>query len=383
MIQDIYEKAGFPFNPDANSGNPIGYSEYANNTFDGKRKWSASCYKRGPNVTLWDNTQAAKLIFSGNKVIGVEVLPNDHGATRALAKKEVLLSAGVQHSAKLLLLSGIGPKEELERHKIPQLVDLPVGENFSDHPLLVTFWKVRDRNLTIGDMEMISEDVDWTAGVGSDYVSFHRHDDGKTKSLAKKILDTKLLEQFNVPGRPHTETLVMHGHVDLSGLVHAPEGSCFSMFNILVAPSSRGTVRLSSASPTDPPLLDPALFENPLDLHLMYDLVRQTNAAIQKSSAVSKYGALEYGIDENMRNDLSDESLRKRLLNTVETVFHGNGTCAMGKVVDTECRVKGIEGLRAIDASVFPFPPAAHFQAIVYAVAEQMADIIAANADGN
>ncbi len=105
--------------------------------------------------------------------------------------------------------SGIGPKEELERHKIPQLVDLPVGENFSDHPLLVTFWKVRDRNLTIGDMEMISEDVDWTAGVGSDYVSFHRHDDGKTKSLAKKILDTKLLEQFNVPGRPHTETLVM------------------------------------------------------------------------------------------------------------------------------------------------------------------------------
>lgn len=77
-----------------------------------------------------------------------------------------------------------------------------------------------------------------------------------------------------------------------------------------------------------------------------------------------------------MRDDLSDEALRKRLLNTVETVFHGSGTCAMGTVVDTECRVKGVEGLRVIDASVFPFPPAAHFQAIVYAVAEQVSSFI-------
>jgi len=172
-----------------------------------------------------------------------------------------------------------------------------------------------------------------------------------------------------------------HGHVGLTGLIHAPEGSCFSMLNVLVAPSSRGTVRLSSASPKDPPLLDPALFENPLDLHLIYDLVLQTNTTIQKSSAVSKYGALEYGIDEDMQDDLSDEALRKRLLNTAETVFHGSGTCAMGTVVDTECRVKGTEVLRIIDASVFPFPPAAHFQAIVYAVAEQIADIIATNTD--
>jgi choline dehydrogenase-like flavoprotein len=164
-----------------------------------------------------------------------------------------------------------------------------------------------------------------------------------------------------------------HGHIDLTGLVISPENSsCFSMYNILVAPSSRGSVRLSSASPLDSPLIDPAIFENPVDLQLVYDLTRQTNLAIQNSIAVSKYGSLEYGIDEDIRNDLSDKALRKRLLNTAETVYHGSGTCAMGTVVDTECRVKGIDRLRVIDASVFPFPPSAHFQAIVYAISEMV-----------
>lgn len=166
-----------------------------------------------------------------------------------------------------------------------------------------------------------------------------------------------------------------YGQIYLTGLMPLPEASCFSVFNILVAPSSRGTVRLSSSSPLDPPLLDPAFFENLIDLQLLYGIARQTHNTIRKSSAVSKYGAVEYGIDEDIRDDLSDRAMRKRLLRTVETVFHGSGTCAMGTVVDTECRVEGVEGLRVIDTSVFPFPPGAHFQAIVYAVAEQVSPL--------
>jgi choline dehydrogenase-like flavoprotein len=81
---------------------------------------------------------------------------------------------------------------------------------------------------------------------------------------------------------------------------------------------------------------------------------------------------VEYAIDEDMRGDFSDKALRKRLLNSVETVNHGSGTCAMGTVVDTECKVKGVEGLRVIDSSVIPFPLGAHYQATVYAMAEQV-----------
>lgn len=97
-----------------------------------------------------------------------------------------------------------------------------------------------------------------------------------------------------------------------------------------------------------------------------------TSNAIQNSIAVSKYGAVEYGIDEELRGDFSDEALRKRLLNSVETVNHGSGTCAMGTVVDSDCKVKGVQGLRVIDSSVIPFPLGAHYQAIVYAMAEQV-----------
>lgn len=94
--------------------------------------------------------------------------------------------------------------------------------------------------------------------------------------------------------------------------------------------------------------------------------------AIKNSSAVSKHGAVEYGIAEADRDDLSDEALRRRLVQTCSTVFHGSGTCAMGTVVDTECRVLGFQGLRVVDASIFPFPIGSHYQAAVYGIAEQV-----------
>ena len=142
--------------------------------------------------------------------------------------------------------------------------------------------------------------------------------------------------------------------------------------NILIAPESRGSIRLASSSPTDAPLVDPGLFTNPIDSQLMYECARMNITAIKNSSATSKYGAVEFGIAEADRDDLSDEALRRRLVQTCSTVFHGSGTCAMGTVVDSECRVLGVRGLRVIDASIFPFPIGAHYQAAVYAVAEQV-----------
>lgn len=85
-----------------------------------------------------------------------------------------------------------------------------------------------------------------------------------------------------------------------------------------------------------------------------------------------KYGAQEYGIEEAFRGDVSDAAMNMRLMKTVAILNHESGTCALGSVVDQKCRVKGIEGLRVIDASVFPFLIGAHDQAVVYAVAEQV-----------
>ncbi|PVH80318.1 GMC oxidoreductase [Cadophora sp. DSE1049] len=359
MIADIHETAGQKRNDDMNSGDTLGYSEFANATLNGQRQWAALC-PRGKNVTLWSSTQAIKLLFAGTQAVGVDVL-HDGSAGTATAGKEVIVSSGAQNTSKLLLLSGIGPKAELQKHQIRQLADLPVGDNFSDHPYMATFWKVRERGLSLGDMEMVTPDCDWTAGSGCDFFAFHRHEEEHLKKLTKETLGAKEVERFELAGRPHTESFVMHGHIDFTGLVEAPEGSSFSFLNILVAPESRGSIRLASSSPTDPPLVDPALFTNPVDSQLMYECARMNITAIKASSAVSKYGAVEYGIAEADRDDLSDEALRRRLVKTCATVFHGSGTCAMGTVVDTECRVLGFRGLRVIDASIFPFPIGAHY----------------------
>ena len=87
---------------------------------------------------------------------------------------------------------------------------------------------------------------------------------------------------------------------------------------------------------------------------------------------VSKYGAKEYATDESIRSDLSDSALRKRLLKTVNTVFHGSGICAMRTVVDGVCKISGIEGVRVVDSSMFLFALGAHYQAAVCAFAGQV-----------
>jgi len=166
-----------------------------------------------------------------------------------------------------------------------------------------------------------------------------------------------------------------YGHVDLtqSGEPN-PGGSVLQMCNMLVCPTSRGTLKLQSSNSQDPPILDPNLLSNELDTQLLYACGRLTISMLQ-GPAGQRYGAREYGIDESMRNDLSDEAMQKRLFYASGSLNHGSGTCAMGSVVDSGCRVIGMEGVRVVDASIFPNPLGAHYQAAVYAIAEMVGGI--------
>lgn len=146
--------------------------------------------------------------------------------------------------------------------------------------------------------------------------------------------------------------------------------------NILVTPSSRGTVTLRSTDPFDPPVCDPNILSNEVDKQLFFSVVRLTSQALEQSIA-PEYGLSEYVIDDNIKSDYSDDALLQRCIRLARPVNHGSGTCAMGNVVDTECRVKGIEGLRVIDSSVIPLPLCGHYQAAVYAMAEQVSFISA------
>jgi choline dehydrogenase-like flavoprotein len=171
-----------------------------------------------------------------------------------------------------------------------------------------------------------------------------------------------------------------------AGVPH-PGGSSIILANVLMYPTSRGTLKLRSSNPEDAPLLDPNLLANQLDRQLIFSSGRLT-ISMMKGPIGQKLGAQEYGIDEAIQGDTSDDAMMARLLKTGRTCNHGSGTCSMGSVVDTECRVKGLQGLRVVDASVFPMPVGAHYQAIVYAVAEQVGSLrpqslLTSNADGN
>ncbi|KAE8452657.1 hypothetical protein EG329_013916 [Mollisiaceae sp. DMI_Dod_QoI] len=379
MIAQSYESAGVNWLAESNAGDPLGYSEGTFSTYDGKRQYAANSYKLGPNVTTFNHALAEKLVFEGNKVLGVQLSQKavNGGLERFIVKanQEVLVCSGVQGSAKLLLLSGIGPSAELKKHNIAEICDLPVGENYSDHPVFQTFWKLRDRGLSLGDMPLVTPECDWTAGFPGDWLGWHHHAD-VLQDIGNKGADSSIFDLLTAKSKPHTESIAVYGHLEIFARgIPNPGGSCLTMANVLVTPTSRGTLKLASSNPLDAPLLDPNLLSTELDAQMLYACGRLTISMMQ-SPAAQKYGAVEYGIDESLRNDVSDAAMRKRMLFTSRTLNHGSGTCAMGKVVDTECRVKGVEGLRVVDASIFPAPLSAHFQAPVYALAEQMAQII-------
>ena len=226
-------------------------------------------------------------------------------------------------------------------------------------------------------MPFVTPECDWTAGIPGDIMAWHRNED-VIATFGEKSVDQTTVEMLMAESKPHTESFALYGHIDLSGCGEPnPGGSVLQMCNVLVSPTSRGTLKLQSSNPEDAPLLDPNMLSNELDTQLLNSCGRLTIAAMQ-SPVAKKYGAQEYGIQETMRGDISDAAMRVRMLKTSRSLNHGSGTCSMGSVVDTECRVKGLQKLRVIDASVFPMPIGAHYQAAVYAVAEQVSEIFLA-----
>jgi choline dehydrogenase-like flavoprotein len=165
----MYESQGVPRADDMNSGHHMGYSEHSTSSYKGERQWAGSCYKMGSNVTVATNSQVLKVLFEEKRASGLEYVTESGEKIQVSANEEVIVSSGSLGSPKLLLLSGVGPKNELERHGIEQVAELPVGQNYSDHVMLATYWHLPEkRGLSLGDVEMRSPECDWTCGLPVD-----------------------------------------------------------------------------------------------------------------------------------------------------------------------------------------------------------------------
>ena len=373
------------------------------------------------NLHLLTNSLVEKIILdkSESDVIatGVQFTRNGRSEIRN-ARKEVLLCAGVFQSPQLLELSGIGSPKLLQSHGIDIVMEnTNVGENLQDHPMsgmsfevidgLPTIDMIRDPAVIQGAMEAYQSSragplTSCYHSVASLPVIEFLSEKGKTELI--ELLDTYTLTPSPSQGpsqkmqydilrsileSPSDGSIIIgmgasqiHFNASLQKDIYAitDPGNYLSFLVALAHPYSRGTVHIASASPADPPKIDPRYLSHPLDQEILARHMRYipTIAKTQPLASLIKDGGKR--LPEGM--DISTlEAAKEHIKRNLITNNHPCGTCAMlprdkGGVVDEKLRVHGVRNLRIVDASVFPMIPRGNIQSSVYAVAERAADLI-------
>ncbi|KAJ5103950.1 hypothetical protein N7532_004479 [Penicillium argentinense] len=374
IVRKAWESAGLQYNPTPNDGDPRGITELVENWLEGQRQFAHRLYNLDGVDVLTEAAAARILISAEKRAEGVQLLD---GRTFH-AHKEVIASSGAFNTPKLLLLSGIGPKEELQKHGIQQLVDAPeVGRNFHDHPAVALIWKLKDENLRL-PMSAIGTNPAFGLGLPADWVVFSGMDkDLISAALAKDGLAASDEEYLLDGSNCYTETLNVYAP---AGAVHAGMDIPFDGLHIStpvlgMLPTSRGSITLSSSDPTAAPQIDPNYFATELDRVMMRNGVKKALQAFEEWADLNVTEVPPEGYPA-LSVKSTDEEIDARVRRVANTFFHPAGSCAMGKAVDADLRVCGVDGLRVVDASVLPTPIAAHYQYCIYTLAERAADCI-------
>ena len=360
--------SGLPYNADFNGGRQDGVGPYQMTQREGRRWSSADAYLRPalqrPNVTVETTSYVTQLILDGDRASGVRYL-RDGAMREARTSQEIIVACGAVKTPQLLMLSGIGPADQLRAHDIPVLVDSPaVGVGLHDHPMVLTGWRTPTaRNLweeiTPANMELWQrEHRGPMATFGADFGGFGR---SSSDRIAPDL-------QFGaIPGPP-----------PLPGFGPPTERAVGTLVGA-VEVRSRGCVTLASADPADRPIVDPGYFADKADLDVLV-------AGVRIARKIAEHAPLARIIDGEItpgENVNDDEQLRDWIRATSGTMFHPTGTCAMGgdanTVCDPELRVRGVAGLRVVDASVMPVTPRGNTNAPTIAIAERAADLIRGN----
>jgi choline dehydrogenase-like flavoprotein len=377
-MQSVYlqaaRQAGFAINDDFNGSEQEGIGIYQVTQRNGER-WSAARGYIHPymetrtNLCVRTEAYVTRILFEGTRAVGVEYRHN--GAVRRLyCRREVILSAGVFQTPQLLMLSGVGDAEELAKiggiaitHHLPG-----VGKNLHDHPDFAFGYQSDSPDL-IG----VSIGGAWRALKG--IFRYRRDHHG--------LIATNFAEGGGfLKTRPELEQPDMQLHFGVTVIDdHGRKfhwGAGFSCHVALLQPKSRGSVKLSSADPMDAPVIDPNFLAEPEDLEAMvagFKLTRQLMDA-PALRALRK-------TDMFTSNVCSDDEIQAVLRARVDTVYHPVGTCKMGvndplAVVDPKLKVRGLQGLRIVDASIMPRVVGGNTNAPTIMIGEKATDMIRA-----
>ncbi|XP_044020448.1 glucose dehydrogenase [FAD, quinone]-like [Aphidius gifuensis] len=356
-------------------------------TDNGQRGTTSRFYLRpiahAENLKVLINAYVTRIIKNeqDNGVDGIELIDKKGNKKIIKANKEVIISAGAVGSPQILLSSGIGPKEDLENLNISVWQDLPVGKNLHNHVSVGISMSINDTYYQDITLESINEFID--------------NRSGPLSSTGITQITAFLESNYSIPGVPDIQIFFdgfssVCPNYGLDRECHngrsksCPDRRSITARPTTVIPRTRGTLKLRSNNPEDPPLIYPDYFTDPVDLEILLDGIKKVTE-LPETDAMK---AWDLRLEEEIIPECSSYEFASdfywRCLSRVKTgpENHQAGTCKMGaaddpsSVVDPELRVIGISGLRVADASIFPTVPNGNPAAGIVMVAEKAADLI-------
>ncbi len=362
---------GIRYTPDFNGARQNGVGPMQHTIGRHRRSSAVAAFlsqvERDPRLTIATDALVTRIVFEGRRAVGVEYVQQGR-TVQARAASEVLVATGTYNTAKLLMLSGLGPAAHLREHGIEARVDLPgVGQNLQDHhevPVISAargklgyFGQDRGWNMVRNGLQYLLTGSGPVTTTGVETCAFFDPDGGERPTIQMYFVPTVYLDR------------------DVKD-VRATYGCTITP--CLLRPQARGSVRLRSADPRDKPVVDSNFFGHPDDLRL-------TISAMRFARRVLAERPLAELVDHEMlpgRDAGSDEALASYAKRMVKTNYHPVGTARMGPdgdpmaVLDTRMRVRGVDGLRVIDCASIPFIVSGNTNAIALALGDKAVSLM-------
>ena len=364
--------AGYPFTPDYNGKEQVGFGRSQSTIRNGYRASASNAFlkpaKKRPNLTIEVGALVTRVLLEGTRATGIEFV-KDGMTIRVNAAREVILAGGVINSPQLLMLSGIGPAEHLKDMGIRPVVDLPVGRNLQDHLAVLLMWNRKDAGPFLhamrADRMSLAMVRAYLFGTGPGTVL-----PGGLHAFIKTRPELAVPDiQFLFRGAPPGARLWFPG-------ISPAYQDGFGIRPVLLHPESRGQLLLRSADPRDHVRIMPNFFSAPGDLPTLREGFKRARDSVYQKP-LDAYRGDETSPGPKVKSDAEiDAWIRK----TTITAHHPSCTCPMGigpeSVLDPELRVRGIERLRVVDAAAMPDLVSGNINACVLAIAEKASDMI-------